>query len=135
MLKEAYDIFFNGLESRFCPRFVSLDQDHGILKLKVSETFQNHSIENTFLYQLSNTGTIEPVADDVVYDTDSSEDSVFSLNSFDTSDHRERPISRLTITKRDLSARKWTYMIPLEDWCFANLMSARPIEDFKSEHS
>jgi hypothetical protein len=129
MLEKAYESFFSGLESRFNPRFLSLEEDNGLLKLKVSETFQNFSIENTFVYVVSNTGHIEPVPDDVTYDTDSSEDSVFSLNSFDTSDHREVPVTSLTITKRDLSARKWTYMIPLEDWLFNNRMSARPMAD------
>lgn len=129
-----YTSFFSGLESRFNPRFISLEDDRGILKLIVSETFQNHSIETTFQYVLTNCGFVEPVQDDVSYDTDSSEDSVFSLNSFDTSDHRDNPTIRSTITTRELHSRKWTYMVPLEDWCFANRMSARPTDESVSVH-
>jgi hypothetical protein len=132
MLEEVYTKYLSGLDSRFCPRFVSLTETNGLLKLTVSETFQNHSIETTFTYVLLNDGSVEPQPDDVVYETDSSEDSVFSLNSFDTSDHRDNPIIRSIVTKRDMSARKWTYMVPLEDWCFANRISARPTDDSES---
>ena len=127
-LKKEYDDFFQGLDSRFHPKLVSIEeQTNGTLKLLVEETFQNHSIESTFLYKIFNDGSILPVLYEIDYESDESIDSFFSLNSFDTSDHREDPEIHCIISQKDLDARKWTYMIPLEEFMFAKRSIAFPI--------
>jgi hypothetical protein len=126
-LKEEYENYFSGLDSRFNPKFLSISEETtGLIKLIVQETFQNHCIESTFLYRFLNCNQIMPVCECVDYDSDDS-DSVFSLNSFDTSDHREEKEPIIIISKKDLDSRKWTYMVPLEDWSFANRNIALPI--------
>jgi hypothetical protein len=123
-LKSVYDDYFSGLHSRFNPKFVSLEERYGLVTLTVEETFQNHSLESRFVYIISNDGRIEPFHEDYDYDTESSEDSVYSFNSFDTSDHTEESVRKFILRKKDLDSRKWTYMVPLE-----TSMMARPIAE------
>jgi hypothetical protein len=120
-LKEQYEIYFDGLDSRFRPKFLSISEEtNGSIKLVVEETFKEHSIRSAFFYNLSDDFLVHPI-EIIDYDSDVSEESIRSINSFDSVIYAPPDISAdiiETVCKKDLDSRKWTYMVPLEDWAF-----------------
>lgn len=126
--------YFKGLDSRFNPKFKSILVSENIIKLCIEETFRNSCIENTFVYTLTNDFKIMPMNEEYENDSDVSTETTISFNSFDEiSDYaeNEKIKEQLIYSKKDIHARRWIYMVPLEEWYdLLHRKSARPIQDF-----